>query len=102
MGEYQGISLAEKLKIKADSLHSTKNLLEYNAVRGQIVKGAEKAAAEGDYEYNFYDEKLSDPKLLDDLKRSLQSDGFQVDGGPDDAYSEHVGKITYYIRVSWK
>jgi len=102
MGDYKGIGLAEKLKIKADAHHSTQDLIDHNNLRDLMIQGAEKAAAEGDYEYTIYDDKLIDTKLLAGLKRSFKSDGFKVEGGIDDPYSEHVGKDMYYIRVSWK
>jgi hypothetical protein len=102
MGDYKGVSLAEKLKMKTDGLHSTRNLSEYNELRSLILKEADKAASDGYYDYTMLDDRLSDPKMLDTLKRGLQKDGFKVDGGVDEHHSEHAGRVMYYIHISWK
>lgn len=102
MGKQIGVNKAEILKVTANAKQISTNQTIYNSLYKCIIKAAKIAAEDGRYEYTFYDNKLRDSSLMDELKHSLKTDGFKVKGGIDSVYSENVNENMYYISISWK
>ena len=101
-GSNTPLSLAEQLKQTADSKHEGKISREVESIVGLVISKAEKAAKDGSYSVEHYDERLGSSDIDNAVKKILREQGFKAEVAKDSHYSEHVGKTMIFVRVSWK
>ena len=95
-------SYAQVLKEKADKKHSDLKNAESLRIYYLVIKKAEKAAEDGSYSTDLYDDGLKDRRIHAELQRLLKEQGFKTSIAEDAAYTEHAGTTMMYVRVSWE
>ncbi len=92
---------AKSLRDVADIKNNNESDTRVSKVVKKIYAKAEKAAQDGLYQTNFYDDadKLYD--ISDQIISSLKKHGFKISFKEDHAYSEHVGKKIMYFEIKW-
>lgn len=96
------MSVADELKKLADSIHDTKHDKDVLDLYNFVVKQSKKAAAEGSYSTDVYDERLLHADVAKMLKIKLREDGFKVVVAEDYHYTEHSGTTQMYVRITWE
>src|SRR5580698_7340350 len=99
-GSNTPLKFAEKLKQTADSKHQGEVNKEVESIVKVVLIKAERAANDGAYSIEYYDERLGAKNIDDAVKRLLREQGFTVEIAEDSHYSDHVGHTMMYVRAS--
>lgn len=95
------LSLAEQLHRLANQKQAKNIEMMANQIVLLATAHAKETANKGSYTCSFYDERLGEVSVANQVKTRLEIDGFKVKVNEDQSYSRSVEKRMWRVEISW-